>query len=85
MAEKKESPAKKVLGGKKKSKKPVHKMHIRRATSGGFIAEHESMPGSEPMGPNEEHAVPNLEALQQHVAEHFSGQPEEPQSVPANA
>jgi len=71
-----------VMGGKKSkskggaSKKP-HKMHIRHAANGGYIVEHHHKPdataalggGAPDM---EEHAVPDIGALQDHVGEHMA-------------
>lgn len=83
MAEK----AKEVLSGKKskkgsKGKKKVHRMHIRRA-HGGFVAEHEFEPQEGGLGtpqtPNEEHILPNAQALQDHVGEHF-GEEQQPEA-----
>lgn len=71
-------------GGKKKSKKKgkgkkAHKMTIRRSANGGYIAEHSYQPeGPEQMAPEpEEHTVPDIEALKEHVGEHMA--PEEQQ------
>jgi hypothetical protein len=81
-------------GGKKPSKKSkkskkskVHKMHIRRTANGGYLAEHHSMPDE--MGqtaPMEEHSLPDIQSLQDHVGEHMGPQQEgEPRSKQAAA
>lgn len=85
------SRASDVLGGaghkEGKKKHKVHAIHSRRAKSGGYIAEHHFQPEepTEAGGPTpptplpEEHVVPNMEALQAHMAQHLPEQePEEP-------
>jgi hypothetical protein len=83
MAEEKAAPAKKVMGGKSKKKKSgkVKHMHIRHATSGGYIVGHDmaQTPG-QPMQEPEEHAVPDIAALQSHVQEHMQEPPEQEQA-----
>jgi len=95
----KESRAKAAMGGKKSSSKSkskskahkVHKMHIRHAANGGYIAEHEAPPSPDGMGmgePNEEHALPDINALTQHVADHMgpaAGGTAAPPTPPAGA
>ena len=83
----KESRAKAAMGGggkksssKKSKKHKVHKMHIRHAANGGYIAEHEAPPSQDPdaaMEPSEEHALPDMQSLQAHIADHMAqpGQP----------
>lgn len=91
MAEDKEKKepkrAKNVLGGKsKKKKKPVHRMNIRHAASGGYIAEHQFKPSMNgPAQEPEEHAIPDMDALKAHVEQHMAEPPEEaePQAAPA--
>ncbi len=82
--------AKSGMGGSKKSKsksgKKPHSMHIRRGKSGGFIVEHHHMPDEDGMtAPTEEHVVPDLQALQDHVAENMGDQGAAPQSPDPNA
>lgn len=81
------SAMKAMAGEKKKESKPVakkhkvHKMEIRHAANGGFIVEHKHAPSAESMmtsGPQEpeEHQIPDVAALQQHVADNMGdGQP----------
>ena len=58
-------------------------LHVRRASSGGFIVRHEG--GPEPKGgPDEEHVVPDMAALQQHIAGAL-GDGGEAGAIPANA
>lgn len=67
--------------GEKKAKKPVKKvkgMHVRQV-HGGFIAKHDMEP-AEPgaaVGPqqSEEHALPDMAALQDHMAQHMGEEP----------
>ena len=71
-----------AMGGKKskskKSSKHPHSIHVRRGKSGGFIAEHhfKSAP-DEPVPEPEEHVLPDISALQDHMAEHMGDQPEQ--------
>ena len=85
MADEKRDRTKSAMGGKGKkksskggSKKKVHKMHIRHAKNGGYIVEHEfkGTPG-EPAPESEEHTAPDMDALQDHVAEHMAPPQEE--------
>jgi hypothetical protein len=84
MAEKKD---KKKGGDKKKgAKKKVHVMHIRKAANEGYIATHdfEKPQGGGDMGdmstpPSEDHVLPNIAALQDHVGDHMGPQEEEPE------
>lgn len=78
-----------AMSGKKKSKskgkkggKHVHEMHIRHAASGGYIAKHHFKPGGggAPQEP-EEHAIPDMDALQQHVGDNMQPQAQ-PQPQP---
>ena len=86
MAEKKEAPAKKVLGGKKKSKRHVKEMHIRHAKSGGYIARHDLEKGQAGEPPEqEEHILPDLAALSNHVTENMQPQPQQEPAPPMAA
>lgn len=84
MAEK-STRVKSTMGGKskpkrKKKSKGMHHMKIRHAAAGGYIAEHHQTP-EEPEGqPTEEHAIPDISALHDHIDEHLA-QP--PQPMPA--
>ena len=60
-------------------------IHARRATSGGYIARHDMMPdeatGKEP--PEQEHVLPDIEALKQHMQDHLGPEEEQtPQPMP---
>ena len=95
MAEEKKSRAKSVMSSSKpkkaktkksakKTHKPVHKLHIRHAANGGYISESEFPPqaeGAQPT-PNEEHALPDMAALQQHVSDHMQQPQQEEQPQP---
>lgn len=92
MAEEKKSKAAKELGGEHKEK-PKHKhkvkeMHVRKADSGGYISRHEMEkpmspeeggPGG-PTPPEETHVLPDMKALQDHMAQHLPEQEPEGQS-----
>lgn len=90
MAEKGER-AKSAMGGKKSSKKShgkhkVHRMHIRRSANGGYIAEHMGEPSEDGMmPPTEEHTLPDISALQQHVGDNMGDQPAAAAAAPAPA
>lgn len=67
-----------AMGGKKNKtkeggKKP-HKLHVRHAAGGGYIAEHHFKGGANGEAPPEmeEHAVPDIAALQEHVGQHMA-------------
>ena len=92
MADEKRDRSKSAMGGKAKAskkksskggKKRVKKMSIRHSKNGGYIIEHEHEKPSptEEAPENEEHTAPDMEALQQHVADHMEPQPE-PQPEP---
>jgi hypothetical protein len=76
---------------KKKGGKHVHEMHIRHGASGGYIAKHHFKPGADGMPQEpEEHAIPDMDALQQHVADNMQPGPQpspqpQPQGPPAGA
>lgn len=80
----KESRAKSAMSGGHKSSgkrtgRPTHGMHIKRGKSGGFIAKHEQDPADMAAvmgGGNDEHAIPDLQALHNHIDQHFGDQPE---------
>lgn len=78
----KDSHAKSAMVGKKSSKKrKVKEMHIRAGKSGGFIVRHDLHPkskkdemdammsGAGADQNTEEHVVPDMPALQQHMAD----------------
>jgi hypothetical protein len=68
-------------GEKKAEKKPAKKvkkvkgMHVRKATSGGFIVKHDmdnaGAPSDGKMPEQEEHAIPDMAALQSHMQDHM--------------
>ncbi len=68
-------------GEKKAEKKPAKKvkkvkgMHVRKATSGGFIVKHDmdnvGGPSDGKMPEQEEHAIPDMAALQSHMQDHM--------------
>lgn len=81
--------AQRVMGGEKKKasgksgkKKPVHRMEIRRANSGGYVVTHHAKPDpNDPMGQDpEEHVVGDVGQLQAHVADNMGDQPEAEQA-----
>jgi len=76
-------------GGKSKSKKSgskPHSIHVRRAKSGGFVAEHHhKMADDGSMPETEEHVLPDLQSLQSHMQENMGDQPPAPMTPPAAA
>ena len=74
--------------GKKSGHKP-HSIHVRRGKSGGYIAEHHYKSDSpDQMAPEpEEHVLPDIQSLQDHMADHMGDQPpqEAAPSAPAPA
>lgn len=79
MSKAKGTRALRAMGGSEKKKDEpknhkIHKMEIRHGAKGGFIVEHKK-PVSESMasGPQEpeEHVIPNMAALQQHVQDNL--------------
>jgi len=88
------SRSKAVLGGKGKSKskggKKPHSIHVKRGKSGGFIVTHHHAPDADGQTPEpEDHIVPDLDALQSHVADNMGDQgaapPPTPEPAPAAA
>ena len=82
MAKTTKSRAHSVLGGKSKSAskgKHPHSIHVRRGKSGGYIAEHHFKAESpdQPTPESEEHVLPDLEALQSHMADNMGDQPDQ--------
>jgi hypothetical protein len=83
-----------AMGGKKSKPKPktknkktgkhVHEMHIRHAASGGYIAKHHFKPqaGSGMPEEPEEHAIPDMNALTQHVQDNMQPAPQPQQQQP---
>jgi len=71
-------------GGKKSSHKP-HSIHVRRGKSGGFVAEHHFKNDSpDQMAPeSEEHVLPDMAALQDHMAQNMGDQGPAPAAPPA--
>lgn len=94
VAEKDKKDSKKKAGEKKKgAKKKVRAMHIRKAANEGYIATHDfekPQGGGGDMGdmgdmatpPSEDHVLPNIQALQDHVGDHMGPQEEEPEPQP---
>lgn len=72
----------------KKSGKKPHSIHVRHAASGGYIATHHHKPSKESMldsSEPEDHILPDMQALQQHMADNMpqpedQGQPSPDQS-----
>jgi hypothetical protein len=76
---------KKSKKSKKGHKRHPHAIHIRRAANGSFIAEHHFSPddqGNTP--PMEEHTLPDVGMLQDHVGQEM-GAPENPEQTPEPA
>lgn len=81
--------AEKEKKSEKKSKKKKHQvkaMHVRKADSGGYVATHE-LPSDESgmPQPNQEHVLPDLNALKEHM-DHFEpeqGGEQAPAPMPA--
>ena len=83
----KESRATAGMGGGKKSGKSgksgskgkhPHSIHIKRGASGGFIVthHHKAKEGEQAQEP-EDHVVPDMDQLQQHLAENMGDQPDQ--------
>lgn len=88
MAKTTKSRAHSVLGGKSKSKgKHPHSIHVRRGKSGGYIAEHHFKAESpdQPTPESEEHVLPDLDALQAHMADNMGDQPDQAPSPSPDA
>src|SRR5277367_3140431 len=82
------SRAKSVMGGKKSGKRTgrkVREMHVKPGKSGGYVVKHDLEPQSKEdmmnammsggdQSSQEEHSVPNLEAMQAHIAQHLPEQ-----------
>jgi hypothetical protein len=90
----KHNPAKEEKAEKETEKKPAKKakqvkgMHVRKATSGGFIVKHDMekpMDGSVPMQDQEEHAIPDMAALHAHMADHMGEDEAQPGAAAAAA
>ncbi len=68
-----------ALGRRKKGGKgKVASIHVRRASSGGFIARHEMEQkgeGDMPGGGAEEHILPDMTSLQAHMGQAMGDQP----------
>jgi hypothetical protein len=86
----KESRGKSGMGGGKKSskksgKKP-HSLHIKRGHSGGFVVTHRHMPDETgATQPDEEHVVPDMESLHDHLDSTMGDQGPAPQAPPPEA
>jgi len=76
----KKEPEKKDKKSKKKGGKRVKEMHVRRGASGGYIAKHDferPTDASQPMPESEEHILPDMEALHDHMDEHMGEEQQE--------
>ena len=72
----------------KKAGKKVKGMHVRRATSGGFIVKHDmdnSAGAGAPQGEPEEHAIPDMASLQSHMQDHMGDEEAPSAGAPAAA
>lgn len=82
---KEHSRAKSALSGGHKSKsggKP-HSIHVRRGHSGGFVATHHHKPDADgQMQEPEEHVIPDMGSLQDHMAQNMGDQPPAPAAPP---
>ena len=78
-------------GGKSKSKskssgKKPHSMHVKRGHSGGFVVTHHHQPDeSGAMAEPEDHVVPDMASLQDHLQAGMGDQPPAPMTPPAAA
>lgn len=85
------SRAKSVLGGHGKSKskggKKPHSMHIKRAHSGGFVVTHHHAPADDGSmsDPDEDHVVPDLDSLHDHIDQNMGDQGPAPITPPPAA
>jgi hypothetical protein len=81
---KEHSRAKSALsGGHKKSGGKPHSIHVRRGHSGGFVATHHHKPGEDgSMQEPEEHVIPDIDSLNQHMASNMGDQPPAPAAPP---
>lgn len=79
------SRSKSTLGGKKSKSSKPHSIHVRRGHSGGFVATHHHKGGAGSMDEPEEHVLPDIAALQQHMQDNMGDQPAAapPQGAPA--
>lgn len=86
MAEKSShSRTKSAMGGSHKTGKP-HSIHVRRGKSGGFIAHHHHAPDADGMSaPPEEHVIPDMDSLNQHMTQNLGDQPPAPPPSPPPA
>lgn len=84
MAEKSShSRAKSALGGSHKSSGKPHSIHVRRGKSGGFIATHHHKAAAGEMAQEpEDHVVPDMDSLQQHMQAQMGDQPPAPAPQP---
>jgi hypothetical protein len=87
---KEKSRAAHVMGGKSKksgskSGKHPREVHIRRGKSGGFIAKHihDTDPGAMAPEPDEEHVLPDMSALHDHLDQTMGDQGAAPAPSPS--
>jgi hypothetical protein len=83
MAKETVSRGKSAMGGHSKPKKSsgskAHSIHIHRGKSGGFILHHHP---KDPGGAVEQHVLPDLAALQQHIGDQMGDQGAAPAPTP---
>jgi len=81
MAKETVSRSKAAMGGGHKSKKSsgskAHSIHIHRGKSGGFVVHHHSKEGEV-----EQHVLPDLASLQQHIGDQMGDQGPAPAPTP---
>lgn len=78
--ESKKEPEKKDKKAKKKGGKRVKEMHVRRGASGGYIAKHDFERPTDAMAQmpeSEEHILPDMNALHDHMDEHMGEEQQE--------
>src|SRR5271170_6333265 len=89
MAKEAPSRGKAALGGSRRSKpsgKKPHSIHVRRGKSGGFIATHHHKPDETGATPEpEDHVIPDLAGLQNHMADQMGDQSAAPAPAPPQA
>lgn len=82
------SRASSVLGGKGKSKskssgKKPHSIHVKRGKSGGFIVTHHHAPDETGAMPEpEDHVVPDMDSLHDHMDQNMGDQGPAPAPAP---
>jgi hypothetical protein len=85
------SRASHVLGGKGKPKskssgKKPHSIHVKRGKSGGFMVTHHHEPDETGVAmPSEDHVVPDLNSLHDHIDQAMGDQGPAPATPPPDA